>query len=177
MASRGPHEPDGRFAAAGYQGQDTVRTRRRRFAPADDQKHASTAKWCPIPRSAILRSPTMKGLAEFLLIVLALLPLQPFVEQPSSAFASVWLGFAGWIIQTIVAFGAYLFGLGRLPAGIASILAMSEIAFVSLYAYFWLGERLGPIQIFGVALVVGGVLLLVQRQKMSRETEMGMGDP
>lgn len=108
---------------------------------------------------------------------LALLPLQPFVEQPSSALASVWLGFAGWIIQTIIAFGAYLFGLGRLPAGIASILAMSEIAFVSLYAYSWLGERLGPIQIFGVALVVGGVLLLVQRQSKSGEIETKRRDP
>jgi drug/metabolite transporter (DMT)-like permease len=85
---------------------------------------------------------------------------------------TVWIAFAGWIVQSIIAFVAYLFGLSRLPAGTASILAMSEIAFVSLYAYTLLSERLSWVQIFGVALVVGGVCLLVQRQTdPSHQTE------
>lgn len=93
---------------------------------------------------------------------LTLLPLQFLVEQPWTAPVSLWIGFAGWIVQTIIAFAAYLFGLGKLSAGVASILAMSEIAFVSLYAYSLLGERFSWIQLCGVALVVGGVGLLVQ---------------
>ena len=96
---------------------------------------------------------------------LALFPFQFFVPQPSSISMLAWFGFAGWIVQTIIAFVAYLFGLGRLPAGIASLLAMSEIAFVAFYAYFFLGERLTGIQIGGVVLVVVGVLLLVERAK------------
>lgn len=108
---------------------------------------------------------------------LTLLPLQFFVEQPWAAPASMWIGFAGWIAQTIIAFAAYLFGLGKLSAGIASITAMSEIAFVSCYAYFLLGERLSFIQIFGVALVIGGVLLLLQKEirarKESSEEKLG----
>lgn len=98
---------------------------------------------------------------------LTLLPLQFFVDQPSNAPVSLWLGLAGWVAQTIIAFGAYLFGLGKLSAGVASIVAMSEIAFVSVYAYFLLGERLSSAQIIGVALVVGGVLLLVRREKLA----------
>lgn len=97
---------------------------------------------------------------------LALFPLQFFIDQPWSAPASWWIGMAGWIVQTIVAFAAYLFGLARLPAGIASIVAMSEIAFVSCYAYYLLGEQFTWIQILGVASVVAGVLLLLQRQKV-----------
>lgn len=95
---------------------------------------------------------------------LALLPLQFFVEQPASAPVSLWIGMAGWIAATTIAFIAYLFGLRILPAGTASILAMSEIAFVTLYAYSLLGERLSWIQVFGVVFVVGGVVLLVERE-------------
>jgi drug/metabolite transporter, DME family len=100
----------------------------------------------------------------FAFAALTLLPLQFFVEQPTSVPIPFWFGFAGWIAQTIIAFGAYLFGLAKLPAGVASIVAMSEIVFVGFYAYFLLGERLGVIQIVGVALVVSGVLFLVQRK-------------
>ncbi len=96
---------------------------------------------------------------------LALLPFQFFVEQPWPVPAVMGVGFAGWVVQTIIAFSAYLLGLGKLPAGIASILAMSEIAFVALYAYSLLGERLSVTQLLGVALVVGGVVLLVERIK------------
>lgn len=101
---------------------------------------------------------------------LALLPWQFFTPQPTRISLTAGLGFAGWIGQTIIAFGAYLFGLGRLPAGVASIWAMSEIAFVAVYAYFLLGERLNAIQILGVGLVVGGVLLLA-RQPHARAAE------
>jgi drug/metabolite transporter (DMT)-like permease len=104
---------------------------------------------------------------------LALFPFQFFVPQPSSISMLAWLGFAGWIVQTIIAFVAYLFGLGRLPAGIASILAMSEIAFVAFYAYFLLGERLTGIQIGGVVLVVVGVLLLVERKQGNGASDHG----
>jgi drug/metabolite transporter (DMT)-like permease len=98
---------------------------------------------------------------------LALLPFQFFVPQPSTIPMLAWLGFAGWLCQTIIAFSAYLFALGRLPAGVVSIWAMSEIAFVALFAYVLLGERLTWMQFGGVALVVIGVLLLVERAKRS----------
>jgi drug/metabolite transporter (DMT)-like permease len=92
---------------------------------------------------------------------LVLLPFQLFTPQPWPVEPSTLLSFAGLIaISTILPFSVYTFALGRLPASVATILAMSEIAFVAVYAYVLLGERLTPSQILGTALVVGGVLLL-----------------
>ena len=92
---------------------------------------------------------------------LTLLPLQFFTPQPWPIAPSALLWFACLIVgATITAFAAYTFALGRLPASVVGILAMSEIAFVAVYAYVLLGERLTPSQILGAVLVVGGVLLL-----------------
>lgn len=96
---------------------------------------------------------------------LVLLPLQFFTPQPGAVPLSGWLLFAGLIgVATIAAFSAYTFALGRLPASVASILAMSEIPIVSVYAYFLLAEQMASNQIFGALLVVGGVLILSWRR-------------
>jgi drug/metabolite transporter (DMT)-like permease len=100
---------------------------------------------------------------------LVLLPLQFFTPQPGPVVASGLLWFAGMIIlATIIPFSAYTLALGRLPASVATILAMSEIAFVAAYAYILLGERLAASQILGALLVVGGVLLLSWRRWRDR---------
>jgi drug/metabolite transporter (DMT)-like permease len=92
---------------------------------------------------------------------LVLLPFQAFTPQPWPIPATAWLWFAGLIgLSTISGFSIYTFALGRLPASVASILAMTEIAFVAVYAYLLLGERLTVSQILGAVLVIGGVLLL-----------------
>ena len=97
----------------------------------------------------------------FLFGWLVLLPLQLFTPQPFPVPAPAMLWFAALIFfATILSFASYTFALGRLPASVASILAMSEIAFVAVYAYFLLGERLTVAQIAGSTLVIGGVLLL-----------------
>jgi len=92
---------------------------------------------------------------------LVLLPLQFFTPQPFPVSSSALLRFSGLIIvATIIPFSIYTFALGRLPASVVSILAMSEIAFVVVYAHFLLDERLTASQILGAGLVVVGVLLL-----------------
>lgn len=97
----------------------------------------------------------------FAFAALVLLPFQFFAPQPWPVPRSTWLWFAGLIaVSTITGFSIYTFALGWLPASVASILAMSEIAFVAVYAYGLLGERLAPTQVLGALLVVGGVLLL-----------------
>jgi drug/metabolite transporter (DMT)-like permease len=69
--------------------------------------------------------------------------------------------FGGLIfVSTILPFTLYTFALGRIPASVASILAMSEIAFVAVYAVVLLGERPSASQTLGAALVIGGVLVL-----------------
>jgi drug/metabolite transporter (DMT)-like permease len=90
-----------------------------------------------------------------------LLPFQFLTPLPGPAPPSVLWPFAGLIVvATILPFLVYTLALGRLPASVAAILAMSEIAFVALYATVLLGERLTASQISGALLVVGGVLLL-----------------
>jgi len=104
---------------------------------------------------------------------LVLLPFQFFTPQPWPVPPSAFLSFAGLIaLSTIIPFSIYTFALGRLPASVASILAMSEIAFVAVYAYTLLGERLAASQIFGAALVVGGVLLLSWHQWQTKGSSM-----
>lgn len=92
---------------------------------------------------------------------LVLLPFQFFTPQPWPVTSTAVIWFAALIaVSTIVPFTVYTFALGRLPASVASILVMSEIAFVAVYAYVLLDERLTASQIVGALLVVGGVLLL-----------------
>jgi DME family drug/metabolite transporter len=105
---------------------------------------------------------------------LVLLPFQFFTPQPWPIPATALISFAGLILlATIAAFSVYTFGLGRLQASVASILAMSEIAFVAVYAYVLLDERLTASQVLGAVLVVGGVLLLSLRRWRARDRQPG----
>jgi DME family drug/metabolite transporter len=97
----------------------------------------------------------------FGIAALVLLPLQFFTPQPWPVPRMGYAWFAGLVfVSTIGGFSIYTFALGRLPASVATILAMSEIPFVMVYAYSFLGERLTPAQVVGSISVVGGVLLL-----------------
>jgi DME family drug/metabolite transporter len=97
---------------------------------------------------------------------LVLLPFQFFIPQPWPVPVSASLSFAALIlIATVVPFSTYTFALGRLPASVASILAMAEIPIVAVYAYVLLDELLTTSQIVGAVLVVVGVLLLTRRPR------------
>lgn len=101
----------------------------------------------------------------FGLATLVLLPFQLFISQPFPVPSITYVWFAGLIFgATLGGFVTYLFSLGRLQASVASILAMSEIAFVVVYAFFLLGERMTLTQIFGTILVVCGVVILFRRR-------------
>ncbi len=98
-----------------------------------------------------------------------LFPFQFFAPQPWPVSPVVWLWFAGLVsLSTAIPFPIYAYGLGRLPASVATILAMTEIPIVSVYAYFFLGERMSPDQVLGAVLVVTGVLLLSWRKRSNR---------
>lgn len=101
---------------------------------------------------------------------LVLLPLQAFTAQPWPVKASSWIWFAGLIaIPTVAGFLLYTFALGQLPVSVSTILAMSEIAFVSIYAYILLDERLTVSQVIGTVLVVTGVVLLSWTRQHTRK--------
>jgi len=92
---------------------------------------------------------------------LLLLPFQFFTPQPWPVPAVAWPLFAALVaLPTIGGFALYTFALKRLQASVATILAMTEVVFVALYAYLLLGERLAATQVLGAMLVIGGAVLL-----------------
>ncbi len=94
------------------------------------------------------------GTAAFLLFF-----LQPFTAQPVHISLRTIMLFSGLIVfSTIGAFTLYMVGLQYIQAGVAGILAMSEIIFAGVYARFLLGEHLDMIQICGAGLVITGVV-------------------
>jgi drug/metabolite transporter (DMT)-like permease len=108
----------------------------------------------------------------FGIAALVLLPFQLVTGslQPPPVPLKAFLQFAGLIgISTVAAFFAYTFGLGRLPAGIATILVMSEIAFAVLYARLFLGEVLNNLEVAGALLVVMGVVVLAAPGKSRKK--------
>jgi drug/metabolite transporter (DMT)-like permease len=95
-----------------------------------------------------------------------LLPIQFFTPQPWPVVPATLGYFAGLIgVATIGGFSIYTFALGRLPVGVATILAMAEIPIVAVYAYALLNERMTATQCLGAVLVTGGVLMLSWRPK------------
>lgn len=100
----------------------------------------------------------------FGIAALILMPFQMVAEDtilpPLSVGVLLWFGgLTG--LSTVFAFFIFTFALGRLPAGIASILVMSEIVFAVFYAYLILGEVLTVLEIIGAFVVIGGVMILL----------------
>lgn len=109
--------------------------------------------------SAVVTLTWAFGIASLILLPCQLLS-GDLLLPPVSAIAYAWFG--GLIgISTVFAFFVYTFALGRLPASIASILVMSEIAFAVFYARLFLGETLTLIEIVGAIVVVVGVIILL----------------
>lgn len=121
---------------------------------------------------------SMESLAfGFGLGALVLLPFQFFTPQPWPVPAVSWFWFACLIfVSTALAFSMYALGLGRLPASVASILAMTEIPIVTVYAYVLLDERMTGVQILGAILVVSGALLLSLRRRQTALESDAVGD-
>jgi drug/metabolite transporter (DMT)-like permease len=81
----------------------------------------------------------------------------------------VWLGnsLAGWGVlvflavgPTLTGYGLYTVSLTYLPASVANLIASLEPVITAVLAYFFLNEMLTPLQLFGSALIIAGVVLL-----------------
>ncbi len=67
----------------------------------------------------------------------------------------LWLIVLGSFLPFLLSFAA----IGRLKATAGGIVASSEVIFAFVVAWLWLGEELGPFQLFGAAIVLAGILL------------------
>jgi DME family drug/metabolite transporter len=97
----------------------------------------------------------------FGIAMVVLLPLQFNETHPWPVAENTWLWFAGLVgVSTVGGFLIYIYGLGRLSAGVVTIIAMSEIVFSSMLAYIVLGEKLSFIEIVGALVIVAGIVFL-----------------
>lgn len=107
------------------------------------------------------------GFAATFLLAFNLVPgLLPGRYEPGNL---MWLGssLSGWgmlallgVGPTIGGYGLYTVSLTYLPASVASLVATLEPSLTAIQAYLLLNERLSALQLFGSALIVGGVILL-----------------
>jgi len=93
--------------------------------------------------------------------MLVLFPVQFFSPGPWPVLTPArWWFIILIAVPTIVSFAMYTLSLRWLSASVATIVATSEVVFASLFAYAFLGERLGWMQWIGALLVVGGVVAI-----------------
>jgi DME family drug/metabolite transporter len=97
------------------------------------------------------------GFATLTLLVLQPCAALPMFTRPAGAWASLA---ALSVVSTVSGFGLYTSGLKYLSASSASITATLEPVMAAGLAFALLGEVIGPVQLFGGALVIGAVMLL-----------------
>ena len=97
---------------------------------------------------------------------LVLLPFQIKSSIPQSLTQPAMLSFAALVLlPTIIGYGLYTIGLGRIPASVAAIIATAEVPLAAIYAYLALGERLNMGQIIGATMIIFGVILVSYPKK------------
>ena len=74
-------------------------------------------------------------------------------EVPAVAFCGLF-AILGWMV-----FSAY--GVSRMPAGRASIIAFTMPLWATIFASQWLGERITPSKVVGLVLGIGGLGFLI----------------
>ncbi len=94
---------------------------------------------------------------------------QPWLPAGIASTNYLWLDSdtSAWLVLVLLAwlptiggYGFYTVSLGYLPISVANLIATLEPAFTAAWAYLLLDERMAPLQIFGSALIITGVLLL-----------------
>lgn len=90
-----------------------------------------------------------------------LLPLALLVEGAPPALDGRAVGgylYLG-LIGTAAAYGLWFRGLGKLPASSASLLGLLSPLSAAVIGWVALGQALGPIQVLGIVIALGGTLL------------------
>jgi drug/metabolite transporter (DMT)-like permease len=73
----------------------------------------------------------------------------------------IWvvMGLVG-LIGTLVAHGLFVMALRTIRPSSAGIVATAEPVFAGLIAFLFLGDRLQPLQVFGAAVIVAGIVIV-----------------
>jgi len=115
-------------------------------------------RWLPGRSSMTMMSFTF-GFSAILFVMLSLA-----IGGPSLLFSATGWSARAWVLMiliiifpTVVAILLYLRGVRQLGASEAAIVSTLEPLFTVLFAWLTLGQVLGPVQLFGVLLIVGGI--------------------
>ncbi|MCB1625413.1 MAG: DMT family transporter [Pseudomonadales bacterium] len=65
------------------------------------------------------------------------------------------------LINTALPFALFAYATLHITGGLASVINATTPMFGAVVAYFWLGERLGPMRVLGIAIGFAGVLFIV----------------
>lgn len=123
------------------------------------------------------------GVGAVVLLALGLLGVLPLHAGGSSVLLAgaalpAWVPFAG--LSVIAAAFAYAVGViaaRMLGATVASFVGLTEVLFAVFFAWLWLDQLPGPIQLVGGVLIVGGVAV-VRVDELRRDRRMhGEGEP
>jgi drug/metabolite transporter, DME family len=92
--------------------------------------------------------------------------IPPFQYLRSDFSATQW----GWIfyvsiVGTVLPFGLFFLGVNYVRSTRASITATLEPISAGLFAYFFLGESLQPLQMAGGAMVVTAIVMLQMKKE------------
>jgi drug/metabolite transporter, DME family len=116
-------------------------------------------------RAVIRHSPWLSLALTMSFGTIALLILTLAVEGPTSLLA-VGPGLTPWLIMLGLALGPTLMGyafftisLRHIPGRIASLIVVIEAPITTLAAVLLLGERIGPIQTVGMAMILAAAVL------------------
>ncbi len=117
-----------------------------------------------LPPMALVAAGFVVGAAElWILAPTGLLPVAAtFGDVPFLGGTAPW-----WIpvlavalVSTALAYVAGIAAIGRLGSRVASFLGLTEVLFAGAFGWALLGEALGPLQLVGGVLVLGGIVLI-----------------
>ncbi len=105
--------------------------------------------------------PLRLGVAQFTTVAMVSLVIGVAAERTTAegVRAAVWAILYGGLISVGIAYTLQLVGQRYAPPGHAALLLSLEAVFAALAGYLLLGERLGPREMVGAAVMLGGMLV------------------
>ncbi len=132
----------------------------------------------PRPRRGLFWNPYLQIFLTVLLTAAAQLLLKVGAEASAGDNSlGSWLGLSelgdGWtwlgILAFVASFGGWLYALRFLPLGLAFTLTNGVHVLVPIGAWLFLHEKLGPLRITGITVIVIGILFLAQSVASAEE--------
>jgi drug/metabolite transporter (DMT)-like permease len=87
-----------------------------------------------------------------------------YIRIPFSPVQWLWMSYIA-VVGTILPFGLFFVGVNYIRSTRASITATLEPICAGFFAFFFLGEKLAPLQIMGGVMVIAAIILLQIRQE------------